>query len=1455
MLDKSNYNSWASRMLLDLEGKDHGKLLVDSVLNKPFQYGTIVEPGNKTTPTTQEEKKKQLADSDMEEEVEYMTDDEVVMSEQEESNHGYTQNIQHFEEKNDVDEWLNVEITKHMSMHGVENMKDALISIIKSIRQEMKDGIMKRQFKASTASVSDEVFSIASNKVDRADEDTLNTAPCRLPKELSPGSFLLSFNINSHNLYATTTLDAKYNIMPQRVYEYLGLDKLRDTRTLENTTGTNEPLGTVNILVKFGELEFSCSKKFKFNIDSYQIIEKIYMVDIRQEEETFNPLEIGIEIVGCGRHVTLTQNSALDIMKSSRIGHNNLHETDRGFIFNEWILDSYDVNKEYAREIGNPYSRRFDKYNRVFNNEIEHLSNEYILRIGKKGYVLDDVWENCKQNYKKPMTNRHARDIDEDEALPLGHVNGARFKAMIKKELEVAGAIIEDSLTHKSCGNLDEYEEVTAFKLLTQGSELSLQERESKLYDDFDTFTSMPGETIHSYYMRLAQLINDMHTIGMKMKPLQVNTKFVNHLQPEWSKFVTDVKLAKDMHSTNFDQLYAHLRQHEAHANEVRISRQRYPDQIALVANSPYFQPQAVTQSLVVHQQFYQTPALQQLYQAPAIQQPVQPSPIELDSGLTFPSFNPYDDPIANLNKLMAFEPSNHSRWRSHRADCSGETNKGVKKGWLSVTTVKRKVILLDSVPSQKGLRIQHGLRKRCSSQEIPTPAAFQTDDLDGFDSNCDEVPTVKAVLMANLSSYDSDVLSKETLELAEMSRLKMLSKQNDPILIEKKVNIALVDYVALNKLSEHFVKHFVPQKQLSIEHAFWLPISQPVSQNPPFPSEPVLKKEIPRELPPISLVKDSFHKMKEHVNKFDETITFHTKITDKKYFRIEKKELILDHECLLEHITRQDVKNIVMNAKGPNELSVNNNRLDNDNLALELLKMDNDHLMELLIYQDLVHTHVNSLTAIIDYQSMLQSFINEYEENLELLTELAKKSDMVEKAVYNKLLNRCSKLENWCISLEIKLQQQKEKAKNVSINKLKEHIVNLKGKNVVDSVQPVHNSNVVTSTVYKLDLQPLSPCIKNNREAYVNYLKLAKKGLVRGLPKLKFEKDHLCLACSLRKSKKSSHKPKAEDTNQVKLYLLHMDLYGPMHVESINGKKYILVIVDDYSRFTWIKFLHSKDEPPENPNSSPLSTSIDKDVPSARIVLKCCTYPTLLFEFLGKWNINLLHINVSLRIPSRSVSIGKLTFKTNAMWCYFDVFLTSVEPKNFKEAMGESSWIEAMHEEIHEFERLQGIDFEESFAPVAKIEAIHIFIANAANKNIIIYQMDVKTTFLNGELREVVYKYGIQSNDPVDTRMVEKSKLYEDLQEKPVDHTHYRGMVGSLMYLTSSRPDLVFFVCMCARYQAKPTEKHLHATTSGVRILDESHLEVGNSSEINLSVGHPRSKRALLSLVQRRNI
>ncbi|GKC82915.1 hypothetical protein Tco_1138632 [Tanacetum coccineum] len=179
-----------------------------------------------------------------------------------------------------------------------------------------------------------------------------------------------------------------------------------------------------------------------------------------------------------------------------------------------------------------------------------------------------------------------------------------------------------------------------------------------------------------------------MHSIIMTMRPIQVNTKFINHLQPEWSKFVTDVKLAKDLNHTNFDQLYAYLRQHEAHADEVRIMKERFPNPLALVANtynsspsysnqtqyhqqiSPFASEQQVLP--IAPQQLYDVPMIQQhssqtpvanhysvvhrqSYQAPDVYQPSQASFPLLDSGLVVSSFLPSDDPISSLNKAIAF--------------------------------------------------------------------------------------------------------------------------------------------------------------------------------------------------------------------------------------------------------------------------------------------------------------------------------------------------------------------------------------------------------------------------------------------------------------------------------------------------------------------------------------------------------------------------------------------------------------------------------------------------------------------------------------------------------------------------------------------------------------------------------------------------------------------------------
>ncbi|GJS47028.1 retrovirus-related pol polyprotein from transposon TNT 1-94 [Tanacetum coccineum] len=292
----------------------------------------------------------------------------------------------------------------------------------------------------------------------------------------------------------------------------------------------------------------------------------------------------------------------------------------------------------------------------------------------------------------------------------------------------------------------------------------------------------------------------------------------------------------------------------------------------------------------------------------------------------------------------------------------------------------------------------------------------------------------------------------------------------------------------------------------------------------------------------------------------------------------------------------------------------------------------------------------------------------------------------------------------------------------------------------------------------------------------------------------------------------------------------------------------------------------------------------------------------------------------------------------TDPEMCMFALTVSIVEPKNIKEAMADSAWIEAMQDELHQFDRLkvwelvdkpfgkmiiklqwfmeeEGIDFEESFAPVARLEAVRIFVAH---KSFPIYQMDVKTTFLNGPLKEEVYvaqpeglrawydelsnflmskgftkgtidptlfkiKYGedillvqiyvddiiFGSTNPkyskrfeklmhsrfemslmgemkfflglqihqspkgifinqakyaleilkkhnmdnchsIGTPLATKPKLDVDLSGEPVDQSDYRSKIGSLMYLTSSRPDLVQAVCYCARYQARPTQKHL---------------------------------------------
>ncbi|GJX11300.1 hypothetical protein Tco_0201159 [Tanacetum coccineum] len=127
-------------------------------------------------------------------------------------------------------------------------------------------------------------------------------------------------------------------------------------------------------------------------------------------------------------------------------------------------------------------------------------------------------------------------------------------------------------------------------KMILEGSELTKDDRESQLYNEFEHFCQIKGETIHVYYVRFTKLINDMRNIKMTMPIMQLNSMFVNNMLPEWSRFITEVKLNRGLKESNFDQLYAYLKQHEVHANENIMMMERFSqltnDPLVLVSNA-----------------------------------------------------------------------------------------------------------------------------------------------------------------------------------------------------------------------------------------------------------------------------------------------------------------------------------------------------------------------------------------------------------------------------------------------------------------------------------------------------------------------------------------------------------------------------------------------------------------------------------------------------------------------------------------------------------------------------------------------------------------------------------------------------------------------------------------------------------------------------------------------------
>ncbi|GJX88709.1 retrovirus-related pol polyprotein from transposon TNT 1-94 [Tanacetum coccineum] len=347
-------------------------------------------------------------------------------------------------------------------------------------------------------------------------------------------------------------------------------------------------------------------------------------------------------------------------------------------------------------------------------------------------------------------------------------------------------------------------------QLLMQGTSLTKQERKCKLYDEFDKFTYKTGESLHEYYLRFTLLLIDMNIYKMPLEQFQVNTKFLNTLHAEWSKFVTDVKLVKDLHTTNVDQIYAYLEQHERHANEV-LSPYQSSHYGAPLASQQYSVNQSSTplsitypsnnyQSYVHHNVYSPSSSIPQVEYSPTVNQQSKFS--QLDSGLTIPVFKHGDDPIDAINHVMSLlsvvvtsrylttnnQLRNSSNPRQQATINDGRvtlqpvqgrnfsfamgTTRTFTLGASGSNSGKQRTDKLLLVQAQAGGQILHeeelafladpGIPEAQATQTVITHnATYQADDLDAYDSDCDKLNTAKVSLMANLSRYGSDVLAE----------------------------------------------------------------------------------------------------------------------------------------------------------------------------------------------------------------------------------------------------------------------------------------------------------------------------------------------------------------------------------------------------------------------------------------------------------------------------------------------------------------------------------------------------------------------------------------------------------------------------------------------------------------------------------------------------------------------
>nr|GEX31213.1 integrase, catalytic region, zinc finger, CCHC-type, peptidase aspartic, catalytic [Tanacetum cinerariifolium] len=601
---------------------------------------------------------------------------------------------------------------------------------------------------------------------------------------------------------------------------------------------------------------------------------------------------------------------------------------------------------------------------------------------------------------------------------------------------------------------------------------------------------------------------------------LQVNTKFLNTLPPEWSKFVTDVKLVRDVHTTNIDQLHAYLGQHEFHTNEVRVLHELNPQQ-----KSEFSQ---------------------------------------FNSGLTIPVFKQGDDLIDAINHMMSFLssvvtscfPTTNNQLRNSSnprqqatihddrvtiqpvqarqisyATGTSKTYTPGNKGLLSVITAKAKVAYPNSALSrkEKGMIHDPGISEgQATHSFITNNAAYQTDDLDAYDSDCDELNTAKIALIANLSQFGSDALTEDTvhnstpsaqkdaliLSVIEQLRTQVMNC-NKINLDNKSVNDTLTAELERYKEQVKFLKE---GKNVDLMHR--VTVSDACEQSVKIDRlKQILSEQIKEKeslIQTVTLLKNDFKK--EESRNIDREI-----VLEKKIKLLDNIVFKRDQSTQIVHIKLSSWNQIYDGnvTEKTNAIVIHDTKetpmLAEESCLKMLLKQKDPMMFEKKVNTTLVdYAVLNQLSQ--DFKTRFipktelsakqvfwpQNSVNSPEPThfsrptkVEVPKELPKvsmsqKKDMVIKKLKERIKSLSSNMKEDKIKKELEEIETinielDHREKVLVITALKDNFKNLKGKVVVDDAVTLHP---IDPKMLKVDVAPLAPKLQKYRTTHSDYLR-----------------------------------------------------------------------------------------------------------------------------------------------------------------------------------------------------------------------------------------------------------------------------------------------------------------------------------------------------------------------------